>query len=100
LSLSSGRFSGAAHERTPTAQAEHLIILIGNLGRDRAVRNSQAGKKIVSFTLETSETWNGKVSGERQERTEWHGVLVFNGQIAGVAERFPNPLINQSARYW
>src|ERR1700749_4670429 len=63
-------------------------ILVGNLGKDPEVRNSQTGDKIVSFTLATSETWNDKASGERRERTEWHRVVVFNSQIADVAERF------------
>jgi single-strand DNA-binding protein len=70
------------------AGSVNKVILIGNLGKDPEVRNSQAGDKIVSFTLATSETWNDKASGERRERTEWHRVVVFNSQIADVAERF------------
>jgi single-strand DNA-binding protein len=64
------------------------VVLIGNLGKDPEIRNTQAGDKIVSFNLATSETWNDKASGERKERTEWHRVVVFNSQIADVAERF------------
>ena len=70
------------------AGSVNKVILVGNLGKDPEVRNSQAGDKIVSFTLATSETWNDKASGERRERTEWHRVVVFNSQIADVAERF------------
>jgi single-strand DNA-binding protein len=70
------------------AASVNKTILIGNLGKDPEVRISQAGEKIVSFTLATSETWNDKASGERKERTEWHRVVVFNSQIADVAERF------------
>jgi single-strand DNA-binding protein len=70
------------------AGSVNKVILIGSLGKDPEVRNSQAGDKIVSFNLATSETWTDKVSGERKERTEWHRVVVFNEQIAGVAERF------------
>jgi single-strand DNA-binding protein len=70
------------------AASVNKVILIGNLGKDPEVRNSQAGDKIVSFNLATSETWTDKASGERNERTEWHRVVVFNEQIAGVAERF------------
>jgi single-strand DNA-binding protein len=70
------------------AGSVNKVILVGNLGKDPEVRNSQAGDKIVSFTLATSETWNDKASGERKERTEWHRVVVFNSQIADVAERF------------
>jgi single-strand DNA-binding protein len=70
------------------AGSVNKVILVGNLGKDPEVRNTQAGDKIVSFTLATSDTWIDKASGERKERTEWHPVVVFNEQIAGVAERF------------
>jgi single-strand DNA-binding protein len=70
------------------AGSVNKVILVGNLGKDPEVRNSHAGDKIVSFTLATSETWIDKTSGERKERTEWHRVVVFNSQIADVAERF------------
>jgi single-strand DNA-binding protein len=66
------------------------VILIGNLGKDPVVRNSQSGDKIVTFNLATSESWIDKASGKRKERTEWHRVVVFNSQIADVAERFLN----------
>jgi single-strand DNA-binding protein len=64
------------------------VILIGNLGKDPEVRSSRTGDKIVTFNLATSESWNDKASSERKERTEWHRVVVFNSQIAEVAERF------------
>ena len=70
------------------AGSMNKVILIGNLGRDPEVRTTQAGSKIVSFTLATSETWNDRASGERKERTEWHRVVVFNEAIADIAERF------------
>lgn len=70
------------------AGSVNKVILVGNLGKDPEVRNSQAGQKIVNLTLATSETWNDKASGERKERTEWHRVVVFNERIADVAERF------------
>jgi single-strand DNA-binding protein len=70
------------------AGSVNKVILIGNLGKDPEVRNSQAGDKIVSFNLATGESWTDKASGERKERTEWHRIVVFNSQIADVAERF------------
>ena len=70
------------------AGSVNKVILVGNLGKDPEVRSTQAGQKIVNFTLATSETWNDKASGERKERTEWHRVVVFNDRIADVAERF------------
>jgi single-strand DNA-binding protein len=70
------------------AGSVNKVILIGNLGKDPEIRNTQAGDKIVSFNLATSENWTDKASGERKERTEWHRVVVFNSQIADVCERF------------
>src|SRR3978361_1330869 len=70
------------------AGSVNKVILVGRLGKDPEVRNTQAGGKIVSFSLATSDQWTDKASGERQERTEWHRIVIFNEQIAGVAERF------------
>jgi len=64
------------------------VILIGNLGRDPEVRFSQEGKKIVNFSIATSETWKDKTSGERREKTEWHRIVIFSDGLAGIAERF------------
>ena len=70
------------------AGSVNKATLIGNLGKDPEVRNTQDGTKIVNLTLATSETWTDKASGERKEKTEWHKVLIFNDRIADVAERF------------
>jgi single-strand DNA-binding protein len=70
------------------AGSVNKVILVGNLGKDPEVRNTQSGAKIVSLTLATSETWNDRASGERRERTEWHRVVIFNERLADVAERF------------
>lgn len=64
------------------------VILIGNLGKDPEIRSTQAGKKIVNLSIATSETWRDRSSGERQERTEWHRVVVFNEKLAEIAERY------------
>lgn len=63
------------------------VTLVGNLGRDPEIRHTNAGQKIVHLTVATSDTWKDK-SGERQERTEWHRVVVFNTNLADFAERF------------
>ena len=70
------------------AGSVNKVILVGNLGRDPEIRNTQDGSKIVNLALATSETWNDKASGERKERTEWHRVVIFNDRVADVAERF------------
>ncbi|MGH8224756.1 MAG: single-stranded DNA-binding protein [Gammaproteobacteria bacterium] len=60
-------------------------ILIGNLGADPEVRYTQGGKAVANLRIATSERWKDKQSGEQQERTEWHRVVLFGklGEIAG-----------------
>ena len=70
------------------AGSVNKVILVGNLGRDPEVRNTQDGKKIINFSLATSETWRDRQSGERRERTEWHRVVIFNDHLAEVAEKY------------
>ena len=70
------------------AGSVNKVILIGNLGRDPEVRHSQAGAKIVNFSLATSETWKDKATGERREKTEWHRVVIFSEGLAGIAEQY------------
>ena len=64
------------------------VILVGNLGRDPEVRDTQDGKPIVNLSIATSESWRDKNSGERKEKTEWHRVVIFNEAIAKVAEQY------------
>lgn len=70
------------------AGSVNKVILVGNLGRDPEMRTTQSGLKIINLRVATSETWNDKTSGERQERTEWHSVVIMNDRLADVAERF------------
>ncbi len=64
------------------------VMLIGNLGRDPEVRRTNAGDPIVNLNIATSESWRDKGSGERKERTEWHRVVIFNENLAKVAEQY------------
>jgi len=70
------------------AGSVNKVILIGNLGADPEIRRSQAGDPIANFRMATSESWRDKDTGERKERTEWHSVVVFNTQLAEVAEKY------------
>jgi single-strand DNA-binding protein len=70
------------------AGSVNKVTLVGNLGKDPEVRNTQGGMKVVSFNVATSESWNDKASGERQERTEWHRIVVMNDRLAEVAEKY------------
>jgi single-strand DNA-binding protein len=70
------------------AGSVNKVILIGNLGADPEVRSMQDGNKVVNLRIATSESWKDRASGERKERTEWHRVVIFNENLAGVAERY------------
>src|SRR4051794_35392464 len=70
------------------AGSVNKVILVGNLGKDPEIRNTQDGSKIVNLALATSETWNDRQSGERKEKTEWHRVVIFNDRVADVAEKY------------
>jgi single-strand DNA-binding protein len=70
------------------AGSVNKVILVGNLGRDPEVRRTNAGAPVVNLRIATSETWRDKNSGERQERTEWHNVVIFNENLAKVAEQY------------
>src|SRR6266545_851685 len=61
------------------------VILIGNLGRDPEVRYTQNGTAVANFTLATNEVWTDK-GGERQEKTEWHRIVVWGKQAEIVRE--------------
>jgi len=70
------------------AGSVNKVILVGNLGRDPEVRQTQDGNPIVNLSLATSENWRDKATGERRERTEWHRVVIFNERLADVAQKF------------
>lgn len=61
------------------------VILIGNLGRDPEIRYTPNGLAVANLTIATSEVWKDKQSGENQERTEWHRIVLYQrlAEIAG-----------------
>ncbi|KAB2896975.1 MAG: single-stranded DNA-binding protein, partial [Dokdonella sp.] len=67
------------------ARGINKVILVGNLGADPETRYTTAGGAVTNIRLATSEQWRDKQSGENQERTEWHRVVLFGklGEIAG-----------------
>jgi single-strand DNA-binding protein len=70
------------------AGSVNKVILVGNLGRDPEVRRLGSGEPVVNLRIATSETWRDKQSGERKERTEWHSVVIFNENLAKIAEQY------------
>jgi single-strand DNA-binding protein len=70
------------------AGSVNKVILVGNLGKDPEVRRMTSGEPVVNLSIATSETWKDKASGERKEKTEWHRVVIFNENLAKVAEQY------------
>lgn len=67
------------------ARGINKVILVGNLGADPETRYTANGGAITNIRIATSEQWRDKQTGENQERTEWHRVVLFGklGEIAG-----------------
>jgi single-strand DNA-binding protein len=70
------------------AGSVNKVILVGNLGKDPEVRRMTSGEPVVNLSVATSESWRDKASGERKEKTEWHRVVIFNKNLADVAEKY------------
>lgn len=64
------------------------VMLVGNLGRDPEIRSMQSGDKVCNLSVATSERWKDRNSGEMQEKTEWHRVVIFDQKLVDVAERY------------
>ena len=64
------------------------VILVGNLGRGPEIRTLNSGGRVANLSLATSERWRDRNSGEMQERTEWHRVVIFDDKLCDVAEKY------------
>jgi len=67
------------------AGSVNKVILIGNLGRDPEVRYTPSGQAVANFTVATNEAWTDK-AGQKQERTEWHRVVVWGKAAENCGE--------------
>ena len=63
------------------------VILVGNLGADPESRSLNNGGEVVNMRIATSEQWKDR-DGNRQERTEWHNVVIFNENLGRVAKSY------------
>lgn len=70
------------------AGSVNKVILVGNLGRDPEIRRTADGRPIANLRIATSDTWRDKTTGEKKERTEWHTVVIFNENLAKIAEQY------------
>ncbi|WP_456268302.1 single-stranded DNA-binding protein [Kushneria sp. AK178] len=69
------------------ARGVNKVILIGNLGQDPEVRFLPSGSPVCNLRLATTDSWTDRQSGQRQERTEWHSVVMFN-KLAEIAQQY------------
>lgn len=65
------------------SRSVNKVTLIGNLGNDPEVRTTAGGSKVATFSLATGRQWTG-ASGEKQEKTEWHRCVAWNGKGSGM----------------
>lgn len=63
------------------------VILIGHLGADPEIRYMPSGEAVANLRVATNETWKDRQTGEQQERTEWHRVVLF-GRLAEIAGEY------------
>ncbi len=68
------------------ARGINKVILVGNLGKDPDMKYTASGAAIANITVATSESWNDKQTGEKQEKTEWHRVVFFRRLAEIVGE--------------
>src|SRR5688572_21405993 len=69
------------------ARGVNKVILVGNLGADPETRAMPSGATVSNIRIATSESWKDKTSGEQQERTEWHRVVLF-GRLGEIAAEY------------
>ncbi len=64
------------------------VILVGNVGQDPEIKNTQDGRELATFSIATSESWKDKSSGEKKEKTEWHRVVVYSQGLVGIIKNY------------
>jgi single-strand DNA-binding protein len=64
------------------------VMLIGNLGADPEVRSLPSGGKVVNLNVATTDKWKDKQTGDTNEKTEWHRVVIYNEGLTRVAEQY------------
>jgi single-strand DNA-binding protein len=62
------------------------VIILGNLGKDPEIRYTPGGQPVANFTVATNDRWTDKSSGQPQERTEWHRIVVWGKQGENCAQ--------------
>jgi single-strand DNA-binding protein len=69
------------------ARSVNKVILVGRLGKDPELKYTASGTPFCRFSMATDESWNDKGTGERQERTEWHNIVVWD-RLAEICNQY------------
>ena len=87
-------FGRDAGSENLTNSREHIMarginkaVIVGTLGKDPEIRYSSKGNAVVNISVATNETWKDRETGEPQERTEWHRIVIF-GKLGEIAQQY------------
>src|SRR5262252_323283 len=69
------------------ANSVNKVILVGRLGKDPELKYTASGTPFCRFSIATSDVWNDKASGERQEKTEWHNIVAWD-RLAEICNQY------------
>ena len=69
------------------AKSVNKVILVGRLGKDPELKYTASGTPFCRFSMATDDVWNDKTSGERQEKTEWHNIVVWD-RLAEICNQY------------
>ena len=69
------------------ARGVNKAIIVGTLGRDPEIKYTASGSAVVNINVATNESWKDKNTGEMQERTEWHRIVMF-GKLAEISAQY------------
>ena len=62
-------------------------VIVGTLGKDPEIRYAENGNAVVNISVATNESWKDRETGEAQERTEWHRIVLF-GKLGEIASQY------------
>lgn len=62
--------------------------LIGHVGQDPEIKNTQEGREIAKFSMATSESWTDKSTGQKKDKTEWHNIIIFNPILIKLVKNY------------
>ena len=69
------------------AKGINKAVIVGTLGKDPEIRYSSKGRAVVNLSVATNEAWKDRETGEAQERTEWHRIVIF-GKLGEIASQY------------